>query len=112
MAHAALKLSQYPLVEEMFDEDGFLEDPGSWNMDLANHIAHIHNIELDRDEHWQVLNFMRDRFERIGGIPAMRHICRGTGLEREQIYQLFGGCLTVWYIAGLPNPGEEARAYL
>ncbi len=112
MGNAALKLSQYPLVEEMFDEEGFLEDPSIWNEDLANHIAQIHGIELYSNDHWRVLHYMRDRFERIGGIPAMRHICRGTGLQRQQIYQLFGGCLVVWYIAGLPNPGEEARAYL
>jgi tRNA 2-thiouridine synthesizing protein E len=28
------------------------------------------------------------------------------------VKQLFGGCLSLWRVAGLPDPGEEARAYL
>jgi dissimilatory sulfite reductase related protein len=42
----------------------------------------------------------------------MRRVCRETALSKSEIYDLFGGCLRAWRIAGLPNPGEEARTYL
>jgi tRNA 2-thiouridine synthesizing protein E len=28
------------------------------------------------------------------------------------VNDLFGYCLVAWRVAGLPNPGEEARSYL
>jgi len=27
-------------------------------------------------------------------------------------HQLFSSCKTLWLIAGLPNPGEEAKSYM
>jgi len=45
-------------------------------------------------------------------LPSLRRVCRATGLSRDEVHDLFGGCLPVWRIAGLPNPGEEAKAYL
>jgi tRNA 2-thiouridine synthesizing protein E len=55
---------------------------------------------------------VRDKFFRLGALPNMRRICRETALSRAEIYDLFGGCLSAWRIAGLPNPGEEAQTYL
>jgi tRNA 2-thiouridine synthesizing protein E len=95
-----------------FDESGFLADPSSWTPELARQIAQLDGIgELD-DRHWRVIHHVRDRFFRLGGIPAIRLVCRATSVSREEIDALFGGCLAIWRIAGLPDPGEEARAYL
>ena len=64
------------------------------------------------EKHWIVLNHVREKYFRLGGLPNMRRVCRETALSKTQIYTLFGSCLAIWRIAGLPNPGEEARAYM
>jgi tRNA 2-thiouridine synthesizing protein E len=42
----------------------------------------------------------------------MSQVCRTHDLDRNAIKNLFGGCRQAWRIAGLPNPGEEAKAYM
>ena len=64
------------------------------------------------EQHWLVLHHIREKFFRLGALPNMRRVCRDTSLSRTQVHNLFGSCLAIWRIAGLPNPGEEARAYL
>ena len=34
------------------------------------------------------------------------------GLDPRQAHHLFSSCRSLWRIAGLPNPGEEAKAYM
>jgi tRNA 2-thiouridine synthesizing protein E len=43
----------------------------------------------------------------------MRHVCGVTHLEKHCVTDLFGnGSKEAWRVAGLPNPGEEAKAYM
>lgn len=35
-----------------------------------------------------------------------------NGLDADCLHQLFRSPRQAWRIAGLPNPGEEAKAYL
>jgi hypothetical protein len=42
----------------------------------------------------------------------MRLICRAAGLDRHKAHKLFGSCRNLWRVAGLPNPGEEAKSYM
>lgn len=95
-----------------FDEDGFLCDAGSWDARVAERLAELEGVAPLQAAHWRVIRFVRDRYLRLGAIPPMRRICRSSELSREEVKTLFGGCLQVWRIAGLPNPGEEAKAYL
>jgi dissimilatory sulfite reductase related protein len=98
--------------ETLFDEDGFLTDGRKWNEALAERVARREGVGTLAERHWQLLHHVRDRYVALGGMPGMRRVCRATGISREEIYALFGGCLPVWRIAGLPNPGEEAKSYL
>ena len=102
-------LEKSPLV---FDEDGFLVDPAFWTEQTACIIAETRDIGPLQSDHWAVLHFLRDHYSRLGAIPPMRRICRHSALSRKDIKRLFGNCLEVWRIAGLPNPGEEAKAYM
>lgn len=99
-------------VVPAFDEDGFLADPATWTPELASQIARLDGIQYLNDQHWLVIELVRARVARVGGIPAMRSVCRAAHTTKEEIYHLFGGCLAVWRIAGLANPGEEAKAYM
>jgi|GEM_PF-681416 len=101
----------FGLVPDLFDEDGFLIDPDQWTEELAHQIASA-DVGPLKDAHWKIITFIRDRYLRLGAMPPMRRICREFGYERDAVKGLFGGCLQLWRIAGLPNPGEEAKAYM
>jgi tRNA 2-thiouridine synthesizing protein E len=96
----------------LFDDDGFLVDQGLWNAEVARAIAEDAGVPALSDKHWRVIDHVRERFFALGSLPNLRRVCRATSLSQVEIYGLFGGCLTIWRIAGLPNPGEEARTYL
>ncbi|MCP5406050.1 MAG: TusE/DsrC/DsvC family sulfur relay protein [Chromatiaceae bacterium] len=94
------------------DEDGFLVDPLLWSEQVGRIIAEMSGIGPLQPEHWAVVYFLRDHYMRLGAIPPMRRICRSSALSRRDMKRLFGNCLEVWRIAGLPNPGEEAKSYM
>lgn len=94
------------------DEDGFLGNPKDWNRETARILADFDGIgPLDRD-HWAVIYYLREHHEEYGSIPPMSQVCRSHSLDRHAVRRLFGGCRAAWRIAGLPNPGEEAKAYM
>ena len=95
-----------------FDEDGFLIDPTLWNVEVGRMIADMRDVGPLRAEHWEVLHLLRDRYLRMGAIPPLRRLCRNRALTQKEIKTTFGSCLEVWRIAGLPNPGEESKAYM
>jgi TusE/DsrC/DsvC family sulfur relay protein len=102
----------YPVHGILFDEDGFFLDPETWNERAAELVAEQDGIGPLQSAHWAVINFVRDRYLRLGAIPPMRRICRSSALQRHQVKALFGSCREVWRLAGLPKPGEEAKAYM
>ena len=90
----------------------FLPPGAAWNRELAQALAAAEGLGPLDERHWPLIGFLRGHYRRLGAMPPMRRVCRATGLSREQVKQLFGGCLSLWRVAGLPDPGEEARAYL
>ncbi|GJL81221.1 MAG: hypothetical protein DHS20C01_08550 [marine bacterium B5-7] len=96
----------------IFDEDGFLVETTRWDADLARTIAGQEGIVKLGYEHWKILHFVRDYFEQFGAVPLMRRVCRDNRVRKEEIKRLFASCRSVWRIAGLPHPGEEAKTYM
>ena len=96
----------------LFDEDGFMVDHRLWSELTARVIAEAEGVEQLTERHWRVLHHIRGKFLAIQALPNMRLVCRAIAMPREEIYALFGSCLSIWRIAGLPNPGEEAKAYM
>ncbi len=111
MRTAQGSLTPTPGIPAAFDEDGFLMDASAWTESLAVQVAELDGLGPLTDSHWKVIHHVRERFFRVGGLPAMRLVCRATGLAKEDIKDLFGGCRAIWRVAGLPDPGEEAKAY-
>ena len=95
-----------------YDEEGFIIDPNQWTETLAAILAESAGIKKLTKSHLDIIHFIRERYLSYGSIPPMRTICRKLGTERDAVKGLFGGCLKLWRIAGLPNPGEEAKAYM
>lgn len=95
-----------------FDLDGFLYDTELWDEDTARRIAAMDGLgELD-ERQLAVVRRLRETYRRTGAAPALAHVCRLDGLEPDCMNRLFPSAREVWRIAGLPNPGEEAKSYL
>ncbi|MFH2211492.1 MAG: TusE/DsrC/DsvC family sulfur relay protein [Pseudomonadota bacterium] len=99
------------MEKETFDGDGFLTDPGKWNEDLARQLAVEDGVGELKEEHWAIIRFLRENYLQ-GGLPAVSHVCHVNHFEHQCLPGLFQSVKSAWRIAGLPNPGEEARAYM
>ena len=98
-------------VTPRFDADGFLAEPGEWTEEMARQIADLDGFDLT-ERHWRVIHALRDCYSAPGALPALPHACHVAGIDGRCMEELFHGGREAWRIAGLPNPGEEARAYL
>ena len=114
MIHQAINLqgAQANVAPLWFDEDGYLAEAVNWTPSLAEHLARLEGIPELTAKHWEVIHLVRERFFSIGALPVMRLVCRAAGLDPRKAHHLFSSCRSLWLIAGLPNPGAEARAYM
>ncbi|WP_457648420.1 TusE/DsrC/DsvC family sulfur relay protein [Profundibacter sp.] len=94
------------------DEEGYITDLSDWTPELAEVIAKAEGVEMT-DEHWAVVNFLRDYYEEYQIAPAVRvlikSIKKSMGPEvgnNKYMYELFpyGPAKQACKIAGLPKP--------
>ena len=95
-----------------FDADGFMVEPEGWSETLANRLASQEGLVALTPEQLELLHSLRDEYQKSGGLPAQSHICHLGSQEPDCLQQLFASPLQAWRLAGLPNPGEEAKAYM
>ena len=88
------------------DEDGFIVDPTQWNEAVAAALATTEGIDALTEEHWKVMNYLRDYFQKFGVAPMIRKLCKETGFPLKRIYDLFpsGPAKGACKLAGLPKP--------
>lgn len=98
--------------ELALDVNGLLINTNDWDEDVALLMAHNLGIEELTPDHWKVIYAFRQHYENFGVAPTISHICHTHGHESDWVHQLFHSCLNSWRIAGLPDPGEEAKAYM
>lgn len=88
------------------DEDGFIQDPDQWDEAVALDLAKTEEVEELTEEHWVVVNYLRNYYLKFGIAPMIRKVCKETKFDLKKIYELFpsgpakGGCK----VAGLPKP--------
>ena len=88
------------------DEDGFMTEPEQWDELIANAMAATEGVDELTDDHWKVVNYLREYFTQFGVAPMIRKLCKETGFKLKVIYELFpsgpakGACKG----AGLPKP--------
>ncbi len=94
------------------DEEGYITDIGAWNKDIADLIAKDEDIDMT-DEHWEVVNFLREYYEEYQVAPAVRVLTKAVkkklGPDKGNsgyLYELFpyGPAKQACKIAGLPKP--------
>ena len=96
----------------VFDRDGFLINPDILSEGLADRIASADGLTPLNDMQFGVLHALREEFMRNGNVTALSHICHLVGQNADCMQHLFPNPREAWRLAGLPNPGEEAKAYL
>jgi tRNA 2-thiouridine synthesizing protein E len=95
-----------------FDSTGFLTDTTQWNEEIARAIAKFDGIGPLSVTHWQIIHFLRQSWLDGHALPAVSHTCHIAGMGPLCLEELFNGLREAWRIAGLPDPGEEAKAYM
>jgi len=88
------------------DEDGFLSNPDNWDEDFAQAVADQEGIAEIGEEHWKVIHYLQDYYQKNGIAPMVRIMTKVTGYKLKKIYELFpsgpgkGACK----MAGLAKP--------
>ena len=95
------------------DEEGYLIEPDDWSKEMAIQFAVEEALELS-DDHWTVINFIRDSFEAQKIIPDIRHAAKHLASElgcdkkeaRNRMFKLFpyGYVKQTCKIAGMKRP--------
>jgi tRNA 2-thiouridine synthesizing protein E len=88
------------------DEDGFMENPEVWNADVALALASTEGVTALTDDHWKLVNYLRNYYLQFGVAPMIRKLCKETGFDLKKVYELFpsGPAKGACKVAGLPKP--------
>ena len=96
-------------VELDTDDQGFLLEP-NYSEEIVKLIAEAEGIKLT-DDHWAVVNYMRDEYKENGHTPNFRNMLKGyseirPGTDSKFLYDLFplGPAKQAAKVAGLPQP--------
>lgn len=71
------------------DQQGFLLDPAAWNETFAEGIARECDVPVLSNEHWDVIRFVRDAFEKTGICPTIFATASAIGLLPQDLKRLF-----------------------
>ena len=93
-------------IDIELDEDGFIQEPGKWSKVLAEELAKTENAYPMNENHWKIVDFLRDYYLKFGVAPPIRMVVKKTGINLKQIYELFpsGPAKGACKVAGLPKP--------
>lgn len=71
------------------DEDGFMEEPEQWNEAVAVALASTEGVNELTEDHWKIVNYLRDYYLKFGVAPMIRKLCKESKFSLKQIYELF-----------------------
>lgn len=89
------------------NEEGFLINAEEWNKEIAELLAkEEEGIESLTEDHWKVIDYIRNYYLEKNLAPMVRSICKTTGFKLRYIYELFpsGPAKGACKVAGLPKP--------
>jgi TusE/DsrC/DsvC family sulfur relay protein len=93
-------------VSLQVDEDGFMQEPDAWSKDVAAALATTEGVDALSEDHWKVVEYLRNYYTQFGVAPMIRKLCKETGYDLKRIYALFpsGPAKGACKVAGLPKP--------
>ena len=88
------------------DNDGFLNDIAGWTRDTALELAARNGIGPLTEDHWKIIDFVREFYMKTGEAPPIVVVGKATGLSARTICSLFpcGVARGAYRLAGLPRP--------
>ncbi|MFC1910183.1 TusE/DsrC/DsvC family sulfur relay protein [Chloroflexota bacterium] len=88
------------------DEDGFIQEPDKWTKEVAEDLAKEEEAYPMGEEHWKLVNYLRNYYLENEIAPPVRILTKQTGLDLKKIYELFpkGPAAGACKVAGLPKP--------
>ena len=89
------------------NDDGFMLNPEEWSDDVAKFLAQAEEgLENLTEDHWSVINYIREYFLEKKLAPMVRRVCKHTGFSLKHIFELFpsGPAKGACKLAGLPKP--------
>jgi len=100
-----MALFEHGNVSIEVDEDGFMDEPDVWTKEIGAALATTEGVEELTEEHWKVVNYIRDYFGEFGTAPMIRKLCKAT-YPLKKIYELFpsGPAKGACKVAGLAKP--------
>lgn len=117
LSHVEQQKSAEPVTHMpnvVMDEEGFLTNPQQWNEALARWLASEEGLNELNQARWQVIYALRDYYLLHHRVPDFHTLCKAAHQRddfcMERLFNNDGS--KAWRIAGLPNPGEEFKAYL
>ena len=101
-----MPLVSYGGKELEIDEDGFIQDPNEWDEKVALDLAETEGVSEMTEDHWKLVNYLRDYYLKNGIAPMVRKLCKETGFKLKYVYKLFpsGPAKGACKVAGLPKP--------
>ena len=94
------------------DEEGYISNLSNWERGVAEQMAKDDDCDLS-DNHWEVINFLREYYEEYQIAPAVRVLTKAIGKRlgkdkgnSKYLYALFpyGPAKQACRYAGLPKP--------
>jgi len=101
-----MAIFEHGTVSIEVDEDGFMQEPDRWNQEVAAALATTEGVTEMTEEHWKVVNYLREYYLKFGIAPMIRKVCKETGFPLKKIYELFpsGPAKGACKVAGLAKP--------
>ncbi len=94
-------------VEVELNEEGFFVKPEQWTTEMVPQLAEEWGIPGPlTEQHWQVLNYMREEYFEKGTGPTVRKLGKSSGVSVKELYKLFpkGPAKLAARCAGIPKP--------
>lgn len=88
------------------NEDGFLREMSHWSRDVAEDLALRNDLGPLIEDHWKIIDYVRDYYLESGVGPSIVKIAKATGFTSGYICHLFpcGVARGAYRLAGLPRP--------
>ena len=101
-----MAMFEHGTVKIEVDEDGFMQEPDLWNKEVAVALATTEGVDEMTEEHWKLVNYLRDYYLKFGIAPMIRKLCKETGFPLKKVYELFpsGPAKGACKVAGLAKP--------
>ena len=83
-----------------------MEEPEVWNEEIALALASTEAVDVLTEDHWKLVNYLREYYLEFGIAPMIRKLCKKTGFSLKEVYDLFpsGPAKGACKVAGLPKP--------